>query len=331
MTTQTHVTFTDLRGCPRTWTICPDGHVDTVADSVISRVVRTGDGREAVLRWVPAATAAADADSCDPLENEARVAHRLVDLFADGHPPELLAVLGHDLDGVEPSLLTERPRGEPVVDIAGRLGVDEEHEFERSLFRALQCLADAGVVHGGLSPLTVRWDRETATVQLTDFSRAAVVGERVPVRPAPAVPGWVNPPVGRVAAHADDMWAAGLLVLHAVTGRGDPADLDARGPALRSLLDGVFNPSPAARPAASVLLRRLSAAPHALAPPTESAEQFELGRARFDEELRAKFAPLPAGSTVRASGPVAHRLSRLVLALTVCVAIVAVAFVVIAL
>jgi hypothetical protein len=345
---------------------------------------------------VPTEIASRRPNAYDKLENEARVAYRLLDRFVGGHPTEIAEVFGHDLDAVlnakpgskpgsqvgsqpgsqagfkpgsqlgsqhgasfagsssgtiyvnnsgaspnpakaEPFLLTELPRGCRAADLVGQLSLDEQDEFEKGLFKALQCLADIGMVHGDVSPHTVRWDHMTRQVQLTDFGYAALDGEPMPIRTAaPAIPGWVRPPTQRFAAHGDDMWAAGQVVLYVTTGRADPAELSSRGPALRSLLDGVFAESVAARPHASALLRRLSARPYTVAPPTEADERFAEGCRKFDETLAQKSRPPgwpgagpDAGDPGRTMNPeasgVTGRASRQVLVWAACVVVIALA------
>jgi hypothetical protein len=287
------LSFIDLRGNRQTWQIKDEPKPHNDGSDVCARLILSADGREAALqKWVPAEIATQRPSACDSLENEVRVGYRLLDRFIEGHPAEIVEVLGHDLDAAEPFLLAKRPRGLQVKDVAGQLSLDEQDEFEKGLFRALHCLAAIGVVHGDLSPLTVHWDQEKATVQLSDFGYAALVGDPVPPRVAATViSGWVRPPARRLAAHGDDIWAAGQLVLYAITGRADPAELSSRGPALRSLLDGVFADPVDTRPHASALLGRLSARPHVMAPRTEDDERFEEGRRKFDETLTQKQLP----------------------------------------
>lgn len=282
------LSFIDLYGRRQIWQVKVEPESLNDGGDVRSHLVRSVE-REALKKWVPAETAKQRPSACDSLENEARVGYRLLDRFVGGHPAEIVEVIGHDLDAVEPFLLAEPPRGRQVKDIAVQLSLDEQDEFERGLFRALHCLAEVGIVHGDLTPHTVYWDPDTATVQLGGFGFATLAGERVSARAAtPRIKGWIRPPAQQLAAHGDDIWAAGQLVLYAITGRADPTELGSRGPALRSLLDGVFADTADARPPASVLLRRLSAHPHARAPHTEADERFEEGRRKFDEALAQK-------------------------------------------
>jgi serine/threonine protein kinase len=285
------LSFIDLHGRQQTWQVKVEPESLNDGGDIHSCIVRSVE-HEALKKWVPAEIAKQRPSACDSLENEAMVGYRLLDRFVGGHPDEIVEVHGHDLDAVEPFLLSEPPRGRQVKDVAVQLSLDEQDEFERGLFRALHCLAEVGIVHGDLSPHTVYWDPETATIQLGGFGFATLAGEPVPARAAtPRIKGWVRPPVQRLAAHGDDIWAAGQLVLYTITGRADPTELSSRGPALRSLLDGVFADTPDARPHASVLLRRLSANSHAMAPRTAADERFEEGRRKFDETLARKQLP----------------------------------------
>lgn len=242
----------------------------------------------------------------DLVDNEIRIGLHLVRTFGTAsYPAELSQIFGYDADGDEPFLLLLPYIGEPVEAVAGRMQLIQERGFETSFFRALRLLEVAEVVHGGINPATVRWywDGSSARVQLVDFSNAALAGEP---RPGPGQRPWAPPgaltPAGR-AELGDDVWSAGLLTYHVITGRpvkpngeapdlsGRDApgrDLSGRDALLSTLLDGVFAKAAADRPTAARLLELLPAPdpwPEKESPPET---RFDMGARRFDELARRK-------------------------------------------
>jgi serine/threonine protein kinase len=235
----------------------------------------------------------------DLMDNEIRIGIHLARTFGDdSYPDELSRLIGYDVDADEPFVLLLPYRGDPVDRVAGRLKLDQERAFEAGVFRALRLLEAAQVVHGRISPATVRWDAPASTIQLVDFGRATMAGEPRPgtgLRPWSAAEQVTG--VGR-AETGDDIWSAGLLTYHVSTGRpirtpGEPPDLTVRGTALATLLDGVFAAKTADRPSAAQLLSRLHV-PDPWAAGTSSTDaRFAEGGREFDKQLRLKFPPPP--------------------------------------
>jgi hypothetical protein len=234
----------------------------------------------------------------DLLDNEIRIGLHLVRRFQSGpYPAELSQLVGYDVDVDEPFALFVPYEGEETVKVAGRLTLDQQREFQIGLARALWLLAESGVVHGRLGPDTVRWEDSSGRVQIVDFYRAVLSGEPR----SQAGPSSWNPPIepgeDQRATPADDMWSAGALTYYAVTGRQRDATshvpgLGLRGP-LPGLLEGVFAASPAARPSATQLLRRLRVPDPWLAD-DDGSPRFAAGQREFDQIMamkRAAFAP----------------------------------------
>jgi hypothetical protein len=272
---------------------------------VLDGAALPGGVREAVQRRVAGRFPPGTWEPFDRLDNEIRIGLLLAHRFGDGeYPPEMSRLVGYDIDAEEPFVLLGPYRGEQAHQLAGRLTLDQQRGFEVGLFRALRILEAARVVHGRLSPATVRWDEETASVQVVDFSRAVLVGEK---RPAPGEPPWASPQQaagGGIAAAGDDLWSAGALTFHVTTGRpmagpGPAPDLSTRGAALQSLLAGVFAEAPAARPPAEQMLHRLRA-PDPRLGRDGIDPRFLDGCRQFDEILAGKS---PARMAANGSAP----------------------------
>ncbi|HSV64999.1 MAG TPA: hypothetical protein VLJ59_03695 [Mycobacteriales bacterium] len=313
--------FVDPHGRRQSWTVHYGPSSDSAGTAVRSRTVTSDGGRTVVQRWVPAELATRVPASCDPLENEVRAGVRLAGRFRDAFPTEVVRLIGYDLDRAEPFLLLSPYRGVAVAEVAGRLGLAEQRQFEVSLFRSLLLLAEADIVHAGLTSTAVRWDGKA--VQISDFSYAAVVGDP---RVARRESAWASPNQRAgtgVAEAADDIWAAGMVVLHAVSGRADPLpDLAGRGPALQNLLRDVFAADGAQRPSAADLLRRLDA--HTYLPPAADGVQqaFAEGRQVFDRVLTEKWPPTPTVALLPAPELPRHRMARGQIALLVAAVLV---------
>ncbi|GAA4232688.1 hypothetical protein GCM10022254_33250 [Actinomadura meridiana] len=213
--------------------------------------------------------------------------------LCDGRPyPRTVSQLvGYDADAAEPFALLEPLRGVEVGTLAGTLPTDQRRRFQISLLRAVRLLGAAGVAHRGIGPGSVRWDG--ADVQITDFSQAALIGSpravtgalpwQAPEQRPDTPPGWDRGDVGPT----DDIWAAGRLIFHIVTGDDldDTAKLAAR-PDLESLLAGVID-RPERRPDAQALLRRLGEA-DAPPRPLPADPAFTRGRAEFFAQRHRK-------------------------------------------
>ncbi|MCA1671427.1 MAG: hypothetical protein LC799_04235, partial [Actinobacteria bacterium] len=126
--------------------------------------------------------------------------------------------------------------------------------------RALLHTGAAGLVHGGVSLATLRWDGNN--LQLVDFEQAYQVGEpRRRSGTAPSRSPEQADGVGTADAR-DDIWGAGAVIHEITTGRhtnGGRYDLSQDPEALRFLLHGVFAGQAVARPDATELLQRLRA------------------------------------------------------------------------
>jgi hypothetical protein len=253
------------------------------------RALHSADGTELMEQWsVVPDPDRPDREALDQLHNEIRAALRLVRRYGSSYPAGLPHLVGYDLDADRPYLLRRPAFGQPVADLAGRLLLNQRHGFQTSLFRALTFLTEAGVVHGGLHPGVVRWDGRE--VCLTGFGRAGAAGE--PYRQEVSSP-WMPPRATRhvIADPRDDVWAAGLIASHVVTGL--PAGkllangATAESSSLASLLDGVFADEPGSRPGAAQILRRLGDPLPVDTDPGHDAA-LDAGRAAFDAERGRK-------------------------------------------
>jgi hypothetical protein len=198
-------------------------------------------------------------EDCAPLFNEIQIALHLAWSFGDAYPPELARIVGYNDWDPEPFILVEE-RGRPMRQLNPRL-VERQEDFEVSLMRTLSLLEAVRVVHRAITPDHVLWDG--SGVQLVDFSQARFVGE--PCGPA-AETAWAAPEARRarcVADPAEDLWSAGLVILHTINGPLAPGlpgrpDLRNVSAALDRLLDGVFE-RPVDRPPLDAILADLSA------------------------------------------------------------------------
>ncbi|MEU8346428.1 hypothetical protein AB0C74_32435 [Spirillospora sp. NPDC048832] len=199
------------------------------------------------------------------LDAEILAGLRLARLCDGGpYPGSVTRLIGYDADTAEPFALLEPPRGVAVATYAGTLPTDQRRRFQVGLLRAVRLLNAAGVAHRAIGPDTVRWDGDE--VQITDFSHAAPIGSP---RTVAGVPPWQAPeqrpriPDGwerGVVGPNDDVWAAGRLIFHVLTGEElDDRDKLADRPELAELLAGVFG-APDRRPSAQALLGRLGEA-----------------------------------------------------------------------
>ncbi|MCA1674862.1 MAG: hypothetical protein LC799_22610, partial [Actinobacteria bacterium] len=140
-----------------------------------ARIVVARTGRRMVQKWVPQQLGDGDTTYFDLLDREIRAGTRLAQAFAGTrYPVELAQLIGYDVDGKEPFVLLDEYRGEPAAQHASRLTLHERHRFQVSLLRALLHTGAAGLVHGGVSLATLRWDGNN--LQLVDFEQAYQVG-----------------------------------------------------------------------------------------------------------------------------------------------------------
>lgn len=215
------------------------------------------------------------------------------------YPSAVTRLIGYDADAAEPFALLEPLRGVEVAVYAGTLPTDQRRRFQVGLLRAVRLLNAAGIAHRAIGPDTVRWDGDE--VQLTDFSHAAPIGAPRTVAGTPpwqapeqrprVADGWERGTVGP----NDDVWAAGRLIFHVLTGEDlDGRDKLADRPELAELLAGVFG-DPDRRPSAQALLHRLGEAdpPPRPLPPDPA---FLRGREQFFAQRQRKHphtAPAP--------------------------------------
>ncbi|MFD4676454.1 hypothetical protein ACFWNN_42500 [Lentzea sp. NPDC058450] len=297
-----------------------DGYVTDSALTV--RGLVTHSGERLVQKLVRRPDGLANPELYDLLDREIRAGARLLRRFpGDAYPAELSKLVGYDIDGEEPFVLLEHYLGEPVAARAGRLLTNDQHSFEVGLFRALRYLEAAKLVHGGLSPDSIRW--EDGRTQVAGFEQAVLVGE-------PRVRGasrWCSPEQrdgkGGSAAR-DDVWSAGAIVLEVVTGQqtGTPPDPGRSGPALAALLAGIFDPGEN-RPSASDVLHRLTASPVVPARQDDTATRFSESRQRFDEVLTGKKDGSQRKPLSATGGPRPGRLWFLLVSLVIAAAVVA--------
>ena len=295
-TTPSTLSFLDPLGNRYEWVVRSGAAGDERTHGRMARLVQVTGGATFVQHWIPVAPNGSAAAALDALENEVRAGVRLARRYAQRYPPELVRLIGYDIDCPEPFVLLAQRRGGPCTVVAGELGVTALHAFQASLFRGLLLLAEASIVHDDLSPDAVSWDGTFA--QIGGFSSATLVRER---RPRRATSAWASPQrraAASPALPADDIWSAGLVVFQVATGREPlpgPPDLSSRGEALRNLLTDVFSPEPEGRPSAPVLLRRLGVSDQPPAGQLDDLQAFAEGRREFDRLLREKWdATVPA-------------------------------------
>jgi serine/threonine protein kinase len=276
----------------------PDGPAGPGSPLRVQLLTVTAAGGTVLQKRVPRAAGAGRVVACDLLDNEIRAGMRLLRRYGEAsYPPELVRLVGYNVDDDEPFVLLSVPQGGPIAAVAGRLYQDDQRRLLASLFSGLLLLSGAQLVHGDLTPAAITWDDASKRVQIGDFTAVTLFGE--PYVTA-GTPPWAAPDRrkrGRVADPRDDVWSASLIAFQLVTGRpvdqrGEPPNLETHAPALAGLLTGVFNGSPRHRPDPSEVLRRLNASdtlpPAAPGLPELIAE----GRASFDA-LRAQKWPPP--------------------------------------
>lgn len=255
-----------------------DGSDGKPPEFLLTRSLRLGDGRPVHQLLVdPAGPKAA----YERLDNEILAGLRLIRKTRSLHyPGEVSHLIGYNPDPVSPFALLQPYRGDIVSAVAGHLVPASQYQFEVSLLTGLRWLAEAGVAHCNIGPSTVRWDGER--VQITDFSRATVIGAS---RQFINMTRWTaaSLPDGQVS-EGDDMLAAGLLIYYVLSGEEltDPGKL-AEWQGLGDLLAGVFKKDPRQRPSARELLTQRLGVPDPV-PHVRSADpQLERGRREFTD------------------------------------------------
>ncbi|WP_375114412.1 hypothetical protein [Nonomuraea sp. MTCD27] len=291
------LTFTSPEGDPVTWEV----EAEPWHDPFERRLTLVVQGTRLVQRRVPRAEGRDREYLYDLLENEARMGARLLTRLSRAYPVELPRLMGYSLDEEEPFVLLSDRRGEPVTRRSGALLIAEQRALQASLFRAVRILSACGIVHRRIEPETVRWDG--SHVQLTDLSRATLIdSRRLRLGEAPYACPAQRAGTG-LAATADDLWSAGMVIYRTVTGRdiADLPDLTA-APALQPIHD-VFSGEP---PSAREVLARLRVPDPMQAVPVEQDLGLEEGRTAFDRarEARTEAAPAPSSAGSATEEPV---------------------------
>lgn len=265
---------------------------------LVARRLRLEDGTEVRQLLVGAVDRAL---GYERLDNEILAGLRLARIAVrvggqSAYPPQVTRLVGYEPDYAEPFALLLPPIGGPVGEVGRRMLPAEQTRFQVSLLEGVRWLAAAGIAHRCLSPDTVRWDRASQQVQISDFGYATVAG--VP-RTVCGVAPWAVPEqrpqrlAGRVDER-DDVWSASQIIFYVVSGEVLTGFSHlASMPALDGLLRDVLT-APEKRPTAVDLLGRLQAQdpmPAVIAP-----DPLEQGRARFraaDAAKRERLNPRP--------------------------------------
>lgn len=217
------------------------------------------------------------------LDNEIRALARLNRAFRSSRGRPFPALVLYDMDSRDPWALVTEHRGRPARDAVGDLLGSGLIEFTADLFHAVAHLPLVELVHNRLDLDCLRLSG--TAVQIVTFEHATLVGE----------PRHGLPP----ADPADDVLAAGRAAFEAFTGHplaGDPPGL-AEVSLLAERLPAVFDPTPAKRPSAAAVLRRLGRTD---LPEPSTSDNLRAGRAAFDRARRAKLPPEPSTASTAA-------------------------------
>jgi hypothetical protein len=269
------------------------------AKYLTARTLRLSDGRLVRQLQVDDTTGP---EGYRRLDNEIFAGLKLARQSGWGSAParDVSRLVGYWEDPLSPYALLEPYRGEDLVaaDVVGLLFAEKQHQFLTSLFIGLRRLAEAGIVHCGLSPSTVRWDIDH--VIITDFSLATPAGTLLRAKPE-QVWGQFGGLEG-VMGEGVDIVAAGLLIYYVTTGQelSSRAALDDE-PELSQLLDGVFRLDPAERPSAGTMLTRLGVR-DPIARPHDNDSGLAAGRKEFERRRLAKHPELAVQQAEQAKG-----------------------------
>ncbi|MBP2324814.1 hypothetical protein JOF56_005199 [Kibdelosporangium banguiense] len=215
------------------------------------RLVRV-NGRNYVRKFVSRTAGRRDPQRYDLLENEIRAGCRLGQVFGERFPPDLAGLVAYNVDVEQPFALLREYVGAPAADQVRHFDDGQRKAFEQGLFRAMQNLGVAGIVHGAVTIDAVRW--HDGRLQLVDFESAERVGELRRRRSLGQPTG-----VDQVDVR-DDMLAAAILVRHVQPGvpsNGSSPDRSRDPDRLRALLDPVFDNPVDRRPYPADLLAKL--------------------------------------------------------------------------
>lgn len=299
--------FTDPDGDARDWKVLSCRTEPPSADGVYEvdtiEIDPSAPGPSRLTRkTVRQSGAARDPLGYGRLENEIRIGLRLLRRFGDlSYPPEFTRIVGYDIDAEDPFVLFAVYEGTPLAQVAGRLSLDEQHDLQIGLLRAVRIMEQLGLVHRDITPFTTRWNG--ASVQLGDFRLAVPAGTpRSSVGSAP----WACPEQRRGVGTTDtrdDVWSAGRVLYHVTTAHPPElldrqTDLADAGPALRQVLADVFAAREESRPRPGRLLERLRVHDPWPPPPDEPDPQFVAGWDRFNTLMRQKW-----GSSYRPVAP----------------------------
>ena len=139
--------------------------------------------------------------------------------------PGIVRVFDADVEADEPYLVTERVPGRPLCDLLaeGRLDPERAAHVGAQVAAALMHAHEHGVVHSDVRPSNVYVEAD-GTARLADFgmagvpdlARVTVTGQLLGSEPAYVAPEQVR---GDEVGPPADVYALGLLLLEAVTGR----------------------------------------------------------------------------------------------------------------
>lgn len=252
------VRYRDLGGVLRKIELEIGNELHLPGAALPARIVTDPASVSMIQKWVPEHVGERDAGSYDLLDAEIRASTRLGQMYGgSGNPGHLPAAVGYNVDVAEPFVLLEPYRGVPL-DFR-RLELDELRELAISLLWTLQQTAAAGVVHGAVRLVSLRWDSHARTLQLVDFEHALRQGD--PRRPVGTIRGLSREQVDGAgqADVRDDMWGAGMVIRQLAAGPYASGS-EALPAQVQVLLQGVFADAAAARPHAADLLARLGIA-----------------------------------------------------------------------
>jgi len=157
--------------------------------------------------------------------------------------PNVVAVYdyGETTDDRRPYLVTEILRGETLQERVrnhGKLSLEQTIDLGQQILAGLEAAHDVGLVHRDIKPanLFLVGEPETWTLKILDFGVAKLTrpSEQVSALESPTAPGFMlgtprymapEQIVGQSIDARADVYAAALVLYHAVTGRGPFDDI----------------------------------------------------------------------------------------------------------